>query len=152
MPVPQPVGDVPASAMAERYEMVIDFAKYPIGQRVVLQNLQPKNNIEFANTDKVMAFDVVADAVRHSTDNAIPAELNPGGGDHGPARRRDAVRTRKFEFVRKHGQWTINGHTWDDVIASNFTLLRGPPGAQRRRDLGASRTTAAAGSTRCTST
>ena len=36
--------------------------------------------------------------------------------------------TRKFEFVRKNGQWTINGHTWADVIASNFTLLEAHPG------------------------
>ena len=26
------------------------------------------------------------------------------------------------------GQWTINGHTWADVIASDFTLARGHPG------------------------
>ena len=30
--------------------------------------------------------------------------------------------------MRKHGEWTINGHTWDDVIASNFTLLEAHPG------------------------
>ena len=40
----------------------------------------------------------------------------------------DAVRTRKFEFIRKHGQWTINGHTWTDVVNSRFTLLAANPG------------------------
>jgi FtsP/CotA-like multicopper oxidase with cupredoxin domain len=112
--------------MAERYEMIIDFAKYPIGQRVVLQNLQPKNNIEFANTDKVMAFDVVADAATLDG-NTIPSQLNPGGTTMALTEA-DAVRSRKFEFVRKHGQWTINGHTWADVVESNFTLLEAHPG------------------------
>ena len=124
-PVPQPVGDF-RHAMAERYEMIIDFSKYPIGQRVVLQNLQPKNNIEFDNTDKVMAFDVVADASTLDG-NTIPAQLNPGGATMALTEA-DAVRSRKFEFVRKHGQWTINGHTWADVIASGFTLLEAHPG------------------------
>jgi spore coat protein A len=124
-PVPQPTGDF-RIGMAERYEMIIDFAKYPIGQRVVLQNLQPKNNIEFDNTDKVMAFDVVADA--SSLDgNTIPAQLNPASPTMALTEA-DAVKTRKFEFVRKHGQWTINGHTWEDVIASGFTLLEAHPG------------------------
>ena len=39
------------------------------------------------------------------------------------------MQTRKFEFVRKHEQWTINGHTWADVIASNFTRVEAHPGA-----------------------
>ena len=76
--MPQPVGDF-RHAMAERYEMIIDFAKYPIGQRVVLQNLQPKNNIEFDNTDKVMAFDVVADAPRRSTATRFRLSSIPAG-------------------------------------------------------------------------
>ena len=125
-PVPQLVADF-RFGMAERYEMVIDFSKYAIGQRVVLQNLQPKNNIEFANTDKVMAFDVVADPSTLDG-NTIPDQLNPGGATMALTEA-DAVRTRKFEFVRKHEQWTINGHTWADVIASNFTLLEAHPGA-----------------------
>jgi len=124
-PVPQPVGDF-RHAMAERYEMIIDFSKYQIGQRVVLQNLQPKNNIEFDNTDKVMAFDVVAEASTLEG-NTIPAQLNPAGATMALTEA-DAVRSRTFEFVRKHGQWTINGRTWADVIASNFTLLEAHPG------------------------
>jgi FtsP/CotA-like multicopper oxidase with cupredoxin domain len=113
-PVPQAVADF-RLGMAERYEMVIDFSQYRIGQRVVLQNLQPKNNIEFANTDKIMAFDIVAPPSTLDG-NTIPEQLN-------------AVATRSFEFIRKHGQWTINGHTWADVIASGFTLLEAHPGA-----------------------
>jgi spore coat protein A, manganese oxidase len=125
-PVPQRVADF-RHGMAERYEMVIDFAKYRIGQRVVLQNLQPKNNIEFANTDKIMAFDVVAEPSTLEG-NSIPDQLNPDSPTMA-LREADAVATRKFEFVRKHDGWTINGFTWADVIASNFTLLAAHPAA-----------------------
>jgi FtsP/CotA-like multicopper oxidase with cupredoxin domain len=123
-PVPQRVADF-RLAMAERYDMIIDFARYPIGQRVVLQNLQPKNNVEFANTDKVMAFDVVAEPSTLEG-NTIPAILNPGSPTMALTEA-DAVATRTVEFVRKHGEWTINGRTWADVIASNFTLLEAHP-------------------------
>jgi FtsP/CotA-like multicopper oxidase with cupredoxin domain len=125
-PVPQQVADF-RFAMAERYEMVIDFSQYSIGQRVVLQNLQPKNNIEFPNTDKVMAFDVVAEPSTLDG-NSIPDQLNPNMAVMGLTEA-DAVQTRKFEFVRKHDEWTVNGHTWADVIASNFTRVEAHPGA-----------------------
>ena len=125
-PVPQQVADF-RFGMAERYEMVIDFSKYAIGQRVVLQNLQPKNNIEFANTDKVMAFDVVAEPSTLDG-NSIPDQLNPNMAVMGLTEA-DAVQKRKFEFVRKHGEWTVNGHTWADVIASNFTRVEAHPAA-----------------------
>ena len=125
-PVPQRVADF-RHGMAERYDMIIDFAKYPIGQRVVLQNLQPKNNIEYENTDKIMAFDVVAEPSTLDG-NTIPDQLNPDSPTMA-LKESDAVTTRKFEFIRKHGQWTINGYTWADVIASNFTLLSAHPAA-----------------------
>ena len=65
MPAPQTVRSLRHS-MAERYEIVIDFAKYnPIGTRVVLRNTSPPNNIDFPNTDKIMAFDVTERRVRH---------------------------------------------------------------------------------------
>jgi spore coat protein A len=124
-PVPQRVADF-RLGMAERYEMIIDFAKYPIGQRVVLQNLRPKNNIEFDNTDKIMAFDVVAEPATLEG-NSIPDQLNPNMACMGLTEA-DAVTTRKFAFVRKHDQWTINGRTWADVIASNFQRIEANPG------------------------
>jgi FtsP/CotA-like multicopper oxidase with cupredoxin domain len=46
--------------MAERYECVIDFAQFPVGTQIVLQNSSNKNNEDYANTNKVMRFDVVA--------------------------------------------------------------------------------------------
>ncbi|HEV7908278.1 MAG TPA: multicopper oxidase family protein, partial [Pseudonocardiaceae bacterium] len=111
--------------MAERYEIVIDFAKYKTGQRVVLKNIGVKNSIDFDNTDKVMAFDVVSDAT-DTSDNAVPDVLN----QKAPAvdlLAGMAKRTRKFEFVRKNGMWTINGKTWAEVQASNYDYVWADP-------------------------
>ena len=38
-----------------------------------------------------------------------------------------SVRTRTFDLVRAHGQWTINEFTWDDVVASGFTKVLADP-------------------------
>jgi spore coat protein A, manganese oxidase len=114
-------------AMAERYEVLIDFRKYAPGQRVVLQNLGNPDTIDFANTNKVMAFDVTDQPVdkRDPTWNRIPDLLD---NCH-------AMEITEAQSLRKHAQvlkrqggfWKINGTTWDDVIASNFTLLDATP-------------------------
>ena len=75
MPAPQYVTSFRA-ASSERYEVIIDFSKYPIGKRVILQNQSNKNNRDYANTNKVMAFDVVGEA-NDLANNEIPAVLNP---------------------------------------------------------------------------
>jgi FtsP/CotA-like multicopper oxidase with cupredoxin domain len=38
-----------------------------------------------------------------------------------------AVRTRRMEFRRENGHWTVNGRIWDDVINSGFTLVEANP-------------------------
>ena len=124
MPQPQTVQRFRHGA-AERYEVVIDFGKMPVGRRVVLRNTSPKNNIDYANTNKVMAFDVVADDFDRAN-NTVPDALNPTN----PAMlltAADAVRTRRLDLKRKHGMWTINGHTWDDVVKSKFSLVEANP-------------------------
>ena len=63
MPHPQPCAHVKVG-MAERYEVVIDFSKYQPGQRVVLKNNSPDNNIDYDTTDVVCQFVVGA----HVTD------------------------------------------------------------------------------------
>ena len=110
--------------VAERYEVVIDFAAYKPGTRVVLRNASPKNNVNFAHTDQVMAFDVVGDPFDKRR-NSVPSTLY----EH-PAMKvqeSEAVRTRRFDFVRANGQWTINGTTWDDVVRSGFTKVAADP-------------------------
>jgi FtsP/CotA-like multicopper oxidase with cupredoxin domain len=128
MPAPQNVGDL-RLGMAERYEVVIDFSKYKIGQRVILKNLNPPNNINYPNTDKVMAFDVVSDAT--SLDgNQVPSQLNPNMDVMG-LKESDAKKTREFVFehsnVPGEKAWTINGSTWADVIDSNYEYCVADP-------------------------
>ena len=124
MPTPQPVRSYRAGS-AERYEVIIDFSKYPIGRRVVLQNNSPANNRNFANTDKIMAFDVVSDPTDLSN-NSIPEVLTTTNPvmDLQPSQ---AVRTRKFRFERENGEWKINGTSWRDVEGSNFQFTLANP-------------------------
>jgi FtsP/CotA-like multicopper oxidase with cupredoxin domain len=112
--------------MAERYEVVIDFANYKIGQRVVLQNLGPPNNVDFDTTGVVMAFDVTSEATSLAN-NSVPADLNPTD-ETMLLKESDAVRTRTFRFERHGGLWTINGQGWNDVINSGFTFVAAHPG------------------------
>ncbi len=126
MPAPKRVKQF-RQGVAERYEVIIDFAKYPIGQRVVLQNLSNKNNIDYATTKNVMAFDVVSEATSKKG-NGIPAVLNPGERTMALTESM-ATKTRRFDFVRANGRWTINGQTWDDVVKSGFTLTLANPEA-----------------------
>jgi FtsP/CotA-like multicopper oxidase with cupredoxin domain len=64
----------------ERYGLVLDFAKHRIGDRIVLQNRELKNNEEFPSTRQVMRFDVVADATS-TANNVIPDILVPARRD-----------------------------------------------------------------------
>jgi spore coat protein A, manganese oxidase len=111
--------------MAERYEVVIDFARYPIGTRVVLQNLGPENNVDFDTTGVVMAFDVAAEATS-AANNTVPPVINP---DNEVMRLtpEQAVTTRTMQFKRQGGEWTVNGQTWEDVINSGFTQVVASP-------------------------
>ncbi|TSE17387.1 multicopper oxidase family protein [Arthrobacter sp. KBS0703] len=121
---------------AERYEILIDFRKYRPGQSVELRNLSNKNNLDFANTNKIMRFQVVADSGSgKGSIDAIPARLDDGGS---PTASRGGIPTmkltpemavvkRQLKFMRQHGQWTINGVIWDDIERSGFTKLFGNP-------------------------
>jgi spore coat protein A len=93
--------------MAERYDIIIDFSKYPIGTQVVLKNPIFFGNIDSdTRTQVIMRFDVV----RNETDDSkIPDTLRPVQ----PIPISQAVRTRTFRFGRNFVDWQINGRTWD---------------------------------------
>jgi FtsP/CotA-like multicopper oxidase with cupredoxin domain len=113
------------TAPAERYEVIIDFSKYPIGRRVVLQNSSPKNNRNYTNTNKIMAFDVVSEPTDLSN-NSIPDVLNPNDPIMA-LQPQDAVRTRKFRFHRSNGEWKINNTSWKEVVNSNYQFTLANP-------------------------
>jgi FtsP/CotA-like multicopper oxidase with cupredoxin domain len=97
--------------MAERYEIVIDFAKYAVGQKVVLKNLGVENNVDYPTTGQVMRFDVVGEA-KDTSNNSVPSVLNPDN-EIMKLVASQAVRTRRFAFGRSGGMWTINDKVWD---------------------------------------
>ncbi len=107
-------------ASAERYEVLVDFSRYRPGQRIVLRNLSNPNNVDYDHTDKVMAFDVTDEpfSTRDATWQHLPDTLV--GSDVMRLDPSMARRTRHMQLERKHGLWTINGITWDDVVRSGF--------------------------------
>ena len=121
---------------AERTEILIDFRKYKVGQTVDLRNLSNKNNIDFANTNKIMRFQVVADSGSGAGSiSSIPSRLDTGGSPRAAQGGIDtmsltpqmATVKRQLRFERQNGLWTINGVIWDDIERSGFTKLFGNP-------------------------
>jgi FtsP/CotA-like multicopper oxidase with cupredoxin domain len=94
-------------AMAERYEVIIDFSRYPVGSKVYLRNVGFTGTIDTdARSHALMLFDVVRE---EKDDSAIPPVLRPVQRID-PA---EAVRTRTFRFERNSGLWKINNKTWN---------------------------------------
>jgi spore coat protein A, manganese oxidase len=111
----------------ERYEFLVDFSRYRPGQRVVLRNLSNDNNVDFPDTDKVLAFDVTDAPVdkRDRTWKRLPHFLvSSHSMDISESR---SIRTRTDRFERSGGNWVINGRTWEDIIDSDFQLLNADP-------------------------
>ncbi len=118
-------------AGAERYEVLIDFRNYAVGQRIELRNLSNKNNIDYDFTSKIMAFDVVGDAFDKNdpTWNRIPTTLLSSPGEVMALKASQATKTRRFRVKREDltNLWTIDGSTWQDVIASGFKKVIADP-------------------------
>ncbi len=120
---------------AERYEVLIDFRKYRPGQRVVLRNLSNDNNVDYDDTDKVMAFDVT-DAPfsrRDGTWNRIPDLLDS------PVmrlREADATRSRGSRAGPDGGQLDDQRPHLGGRHRQRLPAAQRRPEPQRRRDLG----------------
>ncbi|MFG2128263.1 multicopper oxidase family protein [Streptomyces sp. NPDC048751] len=103
-------------APAERYDVVVDFAKVPVGGRVRIVN-----RLGSGRTRDVMAFRVARRAADHSR---IPRVLSH---DLPNWRRSDARRTRDFSFRagRMHGGhgWLIGGASFDPARSDVTTRL-----------------------------
>ena len=72
-----------------------------------------------------MAFDVASKSTS-SANNAVPDVLNPNMAVMGLTEDM-AVVNRRLVLERQNGEWTINGHTWRDVIDSGFTFTLANP-------------------------
>lgn len=116
-------------AGAERYEVLIDFRKYRTGQRIELQNLSNKNNVDYDYTNKIMAFDVTDEPVDTSdpTWNRIPTTLV--GSEVMSLKTSQSVKTRNFRVKRNDitNLWTINEDSWQDIVASGYKKVAADP-------------------------
>ncbi len=115
----------------ERSEIVIDFAKFK-GQTLNLMNTSPKNNRDFTHTNKVMQFQV-GTTVTDTVNNSVPSILsrtndimnlteamcvkNPNG----------TIKTTTLRLERQNSRWTVNGTTWDKIVASNYQFCEARP-------------------------
>ncbi|MFE9427471.1 multicopper oxidase family protein [Kitasatospora sp. NPDC006697] len=88
-------------APAERFDVVVDFSRYPAGTRVRLVN-----QLGSGPTAEVMRFDIGSAAV--SDDSRVPAKLSTIERLD-PAK---AVNTRTFVFQKSEHTWTINGEEY----------------------------------------
>jgi FtsP/CotA-like multicopper oxidase with cupredoxin domain len=90
-------------APAERFDVVVDFARYRPGTQVRLVNL-----LGSGTTREVMRFDVSGTA-RTSDDATVPARLSVIS----PLDPTRAAVTRTFLFQNTEGGWAINGQEYD---------------------------------------
>jgi spore coat protein A, manganese oxidase len=100
---------------AERHEIVVDFARHPVGTRLVLVNL-------LVDPDKPKLFPLMAfDVSRTEPDpSRIPPVLR--GPEH-PADTQPPARTRLWRFDRQGGYWSINGKQWDPARVDAFPVV-----------------------------
>jgi FtsP/CotA-like multicopper oxidase with cupredoxin domain len=129
MPRPQDTTQLRVG-MAERYEVMVDFARYPPGTRIQLRNLGVPHSRDFDHTDKVMQFVVTADPF-DPANNAVAAAdgtLNPRNEvmllDESAV---PGIRTVKLELHRSNSMWKINNTTWDDIVASGYRTVVANP-------------------------
>ncbi len=100
---PQPL----RMGVAERYGVVIDFAKFPANvKQVYLRNLVFPGNLG-AEPSGILRFDLLDDAIVDQSEIPNPLGILP---DRKLLEDR-AVQARTFRFGRNNA-WTINGRTW----------------------------------------
>ena len=101
---PQQLTSIPIS-QAERFDVIVDFSKYPVGTELVLTN-----SLEKGSVGQVMKF--VVDREEKDPSAPLPNRLVP---DFEVLKRSQAVKTRHFDFRFDFGagNWTINGQRFD---------------------------------------
>ena len=102
-------------APSERYEIVVDFSRYPVGTRLVLVNLliDPAKLKIF----QIMAFDVTRAETDESTVDPVLRTAQHPADAEAPSQ------TRVFQFNRDGGYFSINGRQWDPLRVDAFPVL-----------------------------
>jgi spore coat protein A len=89
---------------AERFDMVVDFSRYPVGAEVTVRNLEGEGR-----TRDVMRFVV---ARKEKEEGAVPARLAPDPDFSDP---KGSEATRRFQFVA--------GGSWGGMSTVNFRVF-----------------------------
>jgi spore coat protein A, manganese oxidase len=111
-------------APAERYEVVIDFSRYPVGSKVYLVNcLQQTNGRKPGDVNMDFCTPLVEFQVHRDEDDPswVPDDLNPACAAYinqylnptNPVNSGMAIPIRNWEFERTNGAWAINGRFFD---------------------------------------
>ncbi len=154
MPRTQPVVEY-KHAGAERYEFLVDFRRYVPGTQINLTNLSNANNVDYDHTNKVMRFEVVADSPDNAGRQAAHRHPGPAGQqrghepDHRPGDEPDHHPPRA---VRRHQRVPDQRQDLARRREQRVHERARPTPGRTRSACGRSRTAAAGGSTRCTST
>jgi spore coat protein A len=101
-------------AAAERFEVIIDFSRYPVGQEITLAN-----DLGSGGTSRVMRFRVTH---RKSDDTTIPARLSTV--EHTGAGAAERIRSFVFQNHDRRS-WTINGKEFDPTVPAATPRLGG---------------------------
>jgi FtsP/CotA-like multicopper oxidase with cupredoxin domain len=99
------------AAPAERVDVVIDFAKYPVGTQIVLKN---RNSFSSPSLPDIMRFDVVRE---EADESSIPSTLR--SLDRIPESSASVTRSFILSQTFQNGRddvWTINGKLYDPAI------------------------------------
>ncbi|KAF2869507.1 oxidase cueO precursor [Massariosphaeria phaeospora] len=109
-------------AMAERWEIVIDFSAYA-GKNITVKNSRDvQADEDYNSTDKVMRFVVGKDVSSQANNGPLPPSLRTVKFPP----KKDTV-DRHFKFERSGGQWVVNGVSFADV--NNRILAKPARGA-----------------------
>jgi spore coat protein A, manganese oxidase len=102
-------------AAAERYDAIVDFARYPVGSQVFLHHLKTvtQDGVTTHQLSPVMRFDIVRTA---NDDSSIPRQFR----SLEVLKPTPTLPTRTFLFKKERGKWVINHLGWDhDRIDAN---------------------------------
>ncbi|KAH9214067.1 bilirubin oxidase precursor [Leptodontidium sp. 2 PMI_412] len=111
-------------SMAERWEIVVDFAPYA-GKPIYLKNFyNVQADTPYNNTNQVMKFNVGTTVSDTSNNGPVPAAFAPLPL---PPSKDLSKPDHVFNFESKNGAWKINGVTFDDI--NNRVIARPPRGA-----------------------
>jgi FtsP/CotA-like multicopper oxidase with cupredoxin domain len=118
-------------AMAERVEVVVDFARFPLGTTLYLENRLAQDEGRKpdglrSRGERLLQFQVVSDPdpLRGDPSQVLDV-LRPFQAI--PQSEIDEAVRRSFRFDRSHGAWTINGELAGDLAHPVAEPKRGQP-------------------------